>query len=156
MIEEGMRQRNLICSIVLLAIAFATFLEISTTPIGTSGRPQTGFYPLILASLLTILSLTLLWETLKQKNEKRSPVHGGWGGLKKVGLTLGALSAFAFLFKPVGYVFSMFLLIAFLMRAIESQRWWKVIVVAFLSSVVSFFILDLLLDTPLPRGILGI
>jgi putative tricarboxylic transport membrane protein len=151
-----MRQRNLICSIVLLAIALGTFLEISTIPIGTPGRPQIGFYPLILASLLTILSLTLLWETLKEKKEKRSPVHGGWGGLKKVGLTLGALSAFAFLFKPLGYIPSIFLLIAFLMRAIEPQRWWKVIVVAFLCSVVSFSILDFLLDIPLPRGILGI
>ena len=151
-----MKQRNLICSIVLLAIALATFLEISRIPIGSPGRPQTGFYPLILASLLTILSLTLLWEALKEKKEKRSPVRGGWGGLKKVGLTLAALVAFAFLLKPLGYLLSIFLLIAFLMRAIEPQRWWKVIVVAFLCSTVSFLILDLLLDTPLPRGILGI
>lgn len=151
-----MRQRNLVCSIVLLAIAFVTFLEISTIPIGTPGRPKMGFYPLILASLLTILSLTLLWETLKEKKEKRTLVRGGWGGLKKVGLTLGALSAFAFLFKPLGYILSMFLLIGFLMRAIEPQRWWKVIVVAFFCSGVSFLILDLLLAIPLPRGLLGI
>ena len=151
-----MRQRNLICSIALLAIALATFLEISRIPIGTPGKPQMGFYPLILTALLTILSLTLLWETLKEEKEKKRNVHEGWGGLKKVGLTIAALVAFAFLLKPLGYLLSIFLLIAFLLRAIEPQRWWKVIVVAFLCSVVSFLILDQLLDTPLPKGILGI
>ncbi len=115
-----------------------------------------GFYPLILASLLTILSFSLLWETLKEKKERGSAGRGGWGGLKKVGLTLGALLAFAFVLKPLGYTPTMFLLIAFLMRAIEPQRWWKVIMVSLLCSVVSFLILDLLLDTPLPRGLLGI
>ncbi len=151
-----MRQRNLICSIVLLGIALATFLEVSSVPIGTARRPETGFYPLILASLLTILSFSLLWETLKEKKEKGSSAPKAWGGLKKVGLTVGALLAFAFLLKPLGYIPTMFLLIAFLMRAIEPQRWWKVIMVSVLCSAVSFLILDLVLDTPLPRGILGI
>jgi tripartite tricarboxylate transporter TctB family protein len=151
-----MRQRNLICSIVLLGITLATFLEISSIPIGTARKPEMGFYPLILASLLMILSFSLLWETLKEKKEKGSPDRRGWGGLKKVGLTLGTLLGFAFFLKPLGYIPSMFLLIAFLMRAIEPQRWWKVIMVALLCSVVSFLILALVLDTPLPQGILGI
>ncbi len=151
-----MRQRNLICSIVLLGIALATFLEISSVPIGTAKRPEMGFYPLILASLLTILSISLLWETLKEKKEKGTPASKGRSGLRKVGLTLGALLAFAFLLKPLGYTPTMFLLVAFLMRAIEPQRWWKVIMVSVLCSALSFLILDLVLDTPLPRGILGI
>ncbi len=115
-----------------------------------------GFYPLILACLLTILSFSLLWETLKESKEKESPARGERSGLRKVGLTLGALLAFAFLLKPLGYTPTMFLLIAFLMRAIEPQRWWKVIMVSVLCSALSFLILDLVLDTPLPRGILGI
>ena len=151
-----MKQRDLICSIVLLGIAFVTFLEVSRVPIGTPGRPKMGFYPLILAGLLTLLSLVLLWETLKEKKEKKNNIHEGRGGLKKVGLTLAALAAFAFLLERLGYLLSIFLLIAFLMRAIEPQRWWKVIVVAFLCSTVSFLILDLLLDTPLPKGVFGI
>lgn len=151
-----MRQRNLICSIVLLGIALATFLEISSVPIGTAKRPEMGFYPLILACLLTILSFSLLWETLREKKEKGTPASKGRSGLRKVCLTLGALLAFAFLLKPLGYTPTMFLLIAFLMRAIEPQRWWKVIMVSVLCSALSFLILDLVLDTPLPRGILGI
>lgn len=151
-----MRQRNFISSIVLLAIAFATFLKISRIPIGTPGRPQVGFYPFILAILLTILSVLLLWQAIKEKNGKKSTAEVRSGGLKRIGLAVGALFAFAFLLDLLGYIISTFLLIAFLLRAIEPQKWWLVIVVAFLCSLVSFLVFGLLLDAQLPPGILGI
>jgi putative tricarboxylic transport membrane protein len=151
-----MGQRQLISSIVLLVIVFATFLETSKLPIGVPGKPQTGFYPLILAVLLTILSLLLLWQAIKEKKGERSTAEARWGGLKRIGLALGALFAFAFLFEHLGYVITTFLLIAFLLRAIEPQKWWVVILVAFLCSLISFLVFGLLLNTQLPLGILGI
>jgi putative tricarboxylic transport membrane protein len=151
-----MRRRNFISSIVLLAITFAIFLEISRMPIGTSGRPQEGFFPFILAILLTILSVILLWQAMKEKNGKKSIVEVRSGGLKRVGLAVGALFAFAILLDFLGYIVSTFLLIAFLLRTIEPQKWWIVIVVAFLCSLVSFLVFGLLLEAQLPSGILGI
>ena len=73
-----------------------------------------------------------------------------------MGLALGALFAFAFLFEHLGYIITTFLLIAFLLRAIEPQKWWVVILVAFLCSLVSFLVFGLLLNIQLPPGILGI
>lgn len=124
-------------------------------PIGTPGRPQVGFYPFILAILLTILSVLLLWQAIKEKKGGGSTGEVRSGGLKKIGLAMGALFAFAFLLDLLGYIISTFLLIAFLLRAIEPQKWWIVIVVAFLCTLVSFLVFNLLLEAQLPPGILG-
>jgi putative tricarboxylic transport membrane protein len=152
-----MGQRQLFSSIVLLVIAFATFFETSKLPIGVPGKPQTGFYPLILAILLTTLSLLLLWQAIKKKKRKEGgTAEAKLGGLKRVGLALGALFAFAFLFERLGYIITTFLLITFLLRAIEPQKWWVVILVAFLCSLISFLVFGMLLDMQLPQGILRI
>lgn len=150
-----MRQRNFISSIVLLALACATFLEVSRMPIGTPGRPQVGFYPFILAILLTILTLLLLWQAIKEKDGGGRTAEMRSGAWKRIGLAMGALFAFAFLLDLLGYIISTFLLIAFLLRAIEPHKWRIVIIVAFLCSLVTFLVFNLLLEAQLPPGILG-
>jgi putative tricarboxylic transport membrane protein len=148
------RRLNLISSIVLLAIAAAVFLDVSRVPIGTPSRPESGFYPLIMGCLLTVLSLILLGQTFRERRAEGRALD--WRGLRKVAVTVLALFAFAFFLERLGYLLSIFLLIGFLMKAIEPQKWWRVLLVAFLCSFVSFLIFGLALNTPLPPGLLGI
>jgi len=74
---------------------------------------------------------------------------------KRIGLAIGALVAFGLLFETLGYILSTFLFIAFLLRAVERQKWWLVVVVAFCTSLVIYLLFGLLLNTPLPAGILS-
>jgi len=150
-----MGHRNFNSSIVLLGIAIAIFVETRKLPIGSFRAPQMGFFPFILGIMLTIFSLLLLWQTIKEKGRGRSHTSVRSGNWKGIGLTLGALFAYAFLLECLGYILSTFLLIVFLLRVIGAQKWWVVISGALLSSLASFLIFDLLLDVPLPAGILG-
>jgi heme A synthase len=43
-----------------------------------------------------------------------------------------------------------------LLRAIEAQKWRKVVVVALATALISYAIFSLLLGVPLPAGLLGI
>ena len=69
-------------------------------------------------------------------------------------MAVGALVAFGFLFESLGYLISVFLLIGFLLRVIEPMRWWLMITIALLSSVLSYLLFGVLLSTPLPAGLL--
>lgn len=151
-----MKKVNLISSIVLMGLAIATLLEASKLPFGTLRTPKAGFFPFVLAIFLAVFSLILLGQTIKEKNEGGNLFGLSSGNWKKIGLAAGSLFAFAFVVEYLGYILSTFLLIAFLLRAIEPQKWWVVIALALLSSLVTYVVFSLLLSTPLPEGVLGI
>lgn len=152
-----MKNCEYISSIILLLLSIASITEASRLPFGSLSAPHSGFFPLVLAILLGIISLVLLVNTILKKNRKEeSSLTLVSGSLKRIGLVIGALFIFAFFFERLGYIISTFFLIAFLLRVIEPQKWWVVILEALLGSLLSYFIFGVLLNTSLPVGILKI
>lgn len=151
-----MERRNFAISIVLMVLAAVAIWEATQLPFGSLRTPQPGFWPLILAIILAFFSLLHFGKTVKEKVEKGNPFWTRPGAWKGIGLVAGSLIAFGFLFEPLGYLISVFLLIAFLLRVIEPMKWWLVITIALLSSVLSYLMFGVLLSTPLPAGLLSI
>jgi len=150
-----MKKRNLILGIILLTLAIATLIETRKLPIGSLSSPQAGFFPLVLAIILGILSLVFLRQTIRGKDEGKAPPWASGGGLGHLILTVGVLFLYGFSFEPLGYLISTFLLIIFLVGAPGRKKWWVVITVALLSTAVSYLLFDTLLEASLPKGILG-
>lgn len=151
-----MKEKDLISSILLLGFSSAFLIEALKLPLGSLRTPQPGLWPLILALILAIFSLILLVQTLIEKTGRKSSLWARPGSWKRIGLSAGSLFAFVVVFEYLGHLISIFLLIAFLMRAIEPQKWWLVILVGFSSSLFCYLVFVLLLNIPLPQGILGI
>jgi putative tricarboxylic transport membrane protein len=151
-----MRRTDLISAVMLLALALAVLLEASKLPFGRLSSPQPGFFPLILAIFLAVFSLLLMTEAIGGTKERSRPSSGEPEIWKRIVLAVGALVLFGLLFEYLGYVVSTFLFIAFLLRAVEQQNWSLVVVVAFFTSLASYLVFGLLLNTPLPGGILGL
>jgi len=135
-------------------LALAALLEASKLQFGTLSSPQPGFFPLILAFFLAFFSVVLLVQEILQTGGETGALLGGAALWKRIGLAIGGLVAFGLLFESLGYLLSTFLFIAFLLRGVERQKWWLVVVVAFSTSLVSYLIFGLLLKTPLPAGLL--
>jgi putative tricarboxylic transport membrane protein len=151
-----MPRRNVTCSIILMALAMVAILESIQLPFGTLRSPQPGFWPLILSMILAFFSLIHLGNSIKARGKEKGPFWAQSGGWKRIGMAVGALVAFGFLFEPLGYLVSVFLLIGFLLRVIEPMRWWLMITIALLSSVLSYLLFGVLLSTPLPAGLLNL
>jgi len=149
-----MGRNNVISALTLLALALAALFEASKLPFGRLSAPQPGFFPLILAILLAIFSLVLIAQAIGGSKEESAATRQGSATWKKIVLAVGALVVFAVLFESLGYIISTFLFIAFLLRAVEGQNWMLIAVVAFSTSLVTYLIFGLLLETPLPPGIL--
>ena len=149
-----MGRSGVISAVTLLLLALAALLEASKLPFGRLSSPQAGFFPLILAPILAVFSLLLLGQAIKERQEGASSFRIGPGTWKRISLAIGALFAFALLFESLGYVASTFLFIVLLLHTVERQKWWLAVVVAFSTSLVTYLIFGLLLNTPLPPGIL--
>ena len=151
-----MRKTDIVAGIILLALSIVTLLEIRQLPVGNLTSPQPGFFPLILAIILSILSVVLLRQAIqtKGKGKGKGKFWGSSGGRKRISLTLGVLFIVAIFFERVGYLISAFFLIAFLLVAIGNQKWWVAITAGFLSAMVSYLLFGLLLKGSLPAGIL--
>ena len=147
-----MKTADTISGIVLLALSVAALLEITNLPIGSLTSPQAGFFPLLLAVFLGILSVVLLGQAIKEKDKGKGSFWGSRGGRKRIGLTLGGLFAVAIFFERLGYLISAFLLIFYLLVVIGNQKWWVAVITAFLSALVSYLLFGLLLKGSLPAG----
>jgi putative tricarboxylic transport membrane protein len=138
-----------------MALGATAVLEAVQLPFGTLRAPQSGFWPSILGILLLLFSLIHFGKAIEKRVERENSFWSQSGAWKRIGLVAGSLIAFALVFEPLGYLLAVFLLMSFLLRIIKPMKWWLVVVVGLLSSVLSYLIFGVLLSTPLPSGILG-
>jgi putative tricarboxylic transport membrane protein len=147
---------NIVVAAVLLALAGFIFFEAHKLPFGVMRVPQTAFFPKALAVTLAIFSVLLSVRALAGReapHRAEKIVAEGW---IRVGMTLAALAGFALVLERLGFLLTTFLLMVLLLRAIEAQRWPKVIAVALATALISYAIFAWLLGVPLPPGVLGI
>jgi len=72
---------------------------------------------------------------------------------KKLVLILVILLGYAFILEKLGYILSTFLLLSFLFRFVEAQRWLVTIAGSLMVSLVSYGVFDKWLKMQLPKGI---
>ena len=147
---------NIAVAAVLLALAGYIFLAAGTLPFGTMRVPQTAFFPRTLAVLLGIMSLILLARALAGREALGGGEKIETQGWIRIAVTLMTLAGFALALEHLGFLLTTFLLMISLLRAIEAQKWRKVVVVALATALISYAIFSLLLGVPLPAGLLGI
>jgi len=147
---------NIAVAAVLLALAGYIFLAAGTLPFGTMRVPQTAFFPRTLAVLLGIMSLILLARALAGREALGGGEKIETQGWIRIAVTLMTLAGFALALERLGFLLTTFLLMISLLRAIEAQKWRKVVVVALATALISYAIFSLLLGVPLPAGLLGI
>ena len=151
-----MNRTQLAVSLVLAGLAGFILFECRHLAFGSMRIPQTGFFPTILAILLLMFScMSLVWAVLGEA-PARTPDRILPEGWSRIVLTLAAMIGFAAVLERLGFLLTTFFLMILLLRAIESQRWSKVVFVAILTAVAAYAIFGWLLGIPLPGGVLGI
>lgn len=141
---------------MLVGLAGLILLESRNLPFGSMRAPQTAFFPTTLAILLLIFSAIMLAQALLGAESARAPDKIAAEGWIRIGATLVTMAGFAFALERAGFLLTTFLLMILLLRAIESQRWPKVVAIALATALISYAIFGWLLGMPLPTGVLGI
>ncbi len=142
---------------VLLAFALAYGWEAKNLGINNLRNPGPGFFPVVLASILGLLALISMATAFPQRKSGET-FPGLWHGLRwyKTLLVLSSLTAYIFLLEPLGYLLSTLLLMIYLFKGIEPQKWWVAMVGAVLSSTVTYVLFKIILQVQLPQGIFSL
>lgn len=99
--------------------------SISVSSYGSTVGPN--IFPMGLGILLILLSIRLLFETIKYKQEERSkePLQ-----LMKFIIIFGSAAVYAAVLEPLGYVISTFIFLLIAFQTMERGKWIQSIIIA--------------------------
>ena len=125
--------------------------------LGTLHNPGSGFIFFWVGVIFVKLSLIILIQAIGREataGEMKSLLSEiGW---KKIIPVLLALFLYGYVFLFLGFILSTFLLLIFLFKIVEPQKWSIAIIGAILSSLSAYLVFQVWLGSQLPRGMLNI
>lgn len=124
----------------------------------TRGLPQPalvpigpGFYPRILLGVTVVLSAALIVsDLLSRRRPAAAPVR-----YRLVILAFAIFAGYVALMPVLGYRVATFLFVGALQATLEpprGARWWLVLAVALLTTLVTYYVFERYLSVLLPRG----
>jgi hypothetical protein len=148
-----MSRKDIFSAVAFLVFSLAFGLQTCMYPLGDLKRVGPGFFPLVLAILLGLLSLILFLVALPHREEKKkSPWPEQWGGV--VGVLL-SLFAYGFLLQYLGFTLTTFLFSLTLLKYGYPGKWLWPIGGALATTFFTLLIFKVWLGTPFPTGIIG-
>ncbi len=124
--------------------------------LGEFRNPGPGFLPFGTGLILSGLAAAILARNFRVTRGGDKAFWAARNRWPKIFLTLGCIFVYAALLDILGFLLTTFLVMGFMFRVIEPQRWRTVIAGAFLSAVIAYFIFYAWLQVELPTGVLGI
>ena len=144
-----MVRRDIVVATVVLALGAAAAFESAKLPFGTVHSPGQGFFPAWISAVILLLAQLLLVQALTLRS---STAQEGPRRIEKVAALLFVLAIYTFLLDPLGYPLCTFLLVLFMLRVLDLQRWTVALSMAALTAVGTYVVFAIWLSVPLPRG----
>lgn len=120
---------------------------------GSPKKPGPGFFPFLLAIVLALFSFALIFQNwVRDKSPLPFWQKGGW--LRPL-LGLIILTGYAIIMNSLGFLISTFSFLLIWMAVIERLSWKRIIMVSIATTITLYLIFGLLLDVPLPKGLLA-
>jgi Tripartite tricarboxylate transporter TctB family len=143
--------RDRISASILALFALLVILESRHLPLGTFRQPGPAYVPVLLASLLLIFGVLLMLTG------GRAPALSSvrWAEWRHALAILAACVFAVFAIERLGYRITIFLMLGFLVKAVEKRGWVSSLIFCFSLSLGSYFLFYTLLRVPLPQGPLG-
>jgi putative tricarboxylic transport membrane protein len=136
-----------------IAVGLVTCYGATRLGVGSITDPSAGFIFFWSGLVLIVLSLIVFVDTLRSfANTVRRMPEINW---PKIALVLFALLLYAFFLEKLGFVFTTFVLMSFLLGCIQSAGWLRSFAVAGAAALTAYAIFELWRKIRLPKGIVG-
>ena len=146
--------RDIISGIVCLVISVFVFTTSLRLGVGALHDPGSGFILFCASILLAICTCILFGISLLRKAEPVCRPNGGNGADRRNAIiVIAALIAYCVVLPKAGYPISTFALMLVLF-SLGRMKPWMVILGSLITVLLSYYLFDHLLQTPLPRGLL--
>jgi len=150
-----MRNPDLSSSLFWFAIGIGISINSLKYGFGTLHEPGPGFITFFAGAILSLLSITLLFSSLRERAQ-RGGLRDLWAGfeLGKVLYVVLLLVAYTLVLKSIGFLISTFVLLSLLLRVRGTYRLVTILFMALLATACSYLIFEIWLKAQLPKGIL--
>jgi putative tricarboxylic transport membrane protein len=155
-LEVEMKSRDIISSLFWAAIGIGIGCGGYELGLGDLHNPGGGFIFFWVGVIVIGLSFGILARAVRQKTIA-GEMKAVWTGIsfKKIVSVLAVLFIYAYLLTPIGFIPATILLLIFLFKAVEPQRWSWAILGAVVSTLAAYSVFQLWLQCQLPPGLLG-
>jgi putative tricarboxylic transport membrane protein len=153
-----MKKAEMITGVVLLALSGLVIWGAEQMPPSSSFGPGAGFLPFWLGVLLAVSATILFasaWRRQPTEKDNRS-IFPGKQPLFAITAVMVGLAVYIFLIETLGYLVDTFLLILFLMKTVEREKWPLTLIVAVVTTATLFFTFQILLKITLPSNMFGL
>lgn len=152
-----MKIRDIISSLFWMLMGAGITYSGYSLDLGHLHEPGSGFMFFGVGIIMMILSLSILFRALREKS-RNGEMKEFWFQVnwRKVLWVLMALFLYAFTLKALGFILCTILLLVFLFKAIEPQKWSTAILGAVLSSLSAYLLFQIWLGSLLPKGFFSI
>ena len=151
-----MKKKDILSSLFWLAAGFGVCYGGYDLELGTLRDPGSGFMFFWVGVIMIGLSLAVLVKAVRMKpDQKGVGLLRGEVRWAKILSVLAALVLYAYVFPHLGFILSTVLLLLFLFKAVEPQKWSWAVLGAVISTLTAYGVFQLWLGTQLPRGFLG-
>ena len=152
-----MRRRDIISSLFWMAMGIGISYGGYDLDLGSLRDPGSGFMFFWVGLFMIGLSLVIFIAAFRGKSTK-GEMKVFWTDIrwKKVLSVLAALFIYAYVLTPLGFIPTTILLLIFLFKAVDPQKWSWAILGAIICTLASYGLFQLWLGCQLPKGFLGV
>jgi putative tricarboxylic transport membrane protein len=152
--EGKMKNKDFFSSLFWMSMGIAICYGGYDLGLGAAHAPGSGYIFFWLGIIMMGLSLAVLVQSVRL-GPKVGEMKAIWSMIRwpHVSVTL-SLVIYGYLFYYLGFVLSSFLLLLFLFKAVEPQKWSVAILGAILTALVAYLVFQVWLGTTLPAGLL--
>lgn len=140
----------------LLWIALGLFVSVKSLSLDL-GRPETpgpGMFPFLVGITLIFCTLPIfLSAILSAKNKTVQAEESVWREIDftKIIIVVASMAIYALILEKIGYLLSAFLVLLVLFRSIGSRKWSSSILIALLTTILTYLFFSVLLGVELPE-----
>jgi hypothetical protein len=154
-----MKKRDTIMAIFWILLGLTISIWSATFPFGGLEDPGPAYFPTALGLIIIVIGMIMLFRARKEKEgnvlSPSEPPISHRASVMRVIFCLAGMTLSAVFFEILGFILTMFLMILFMMRTIDPQKWRKALFYSLISALGSLFVFRVLLKTQLPTGFFG-
>lgn len=148
-----MKKNDLIPALFWLALGAFVSVRSLSLDLGVLESPGPGMFPFLTGIALILCSLPIVVVSVTSGKKEMAPSkESAWRGIdfRKVGMVVASLAIYAVVLEKIGYFLSAFLVLIILFRSIGSKKWSSSVIIAFLTTLMAYFLFAVLLGVELP------
>jgi putative tricarboxylic transport membrane protein len=149
-----MKRPYQITASILFALSALIIYESLQLKYYTSLGPGPGFFPFWLSLCLAALSVAMFYQATFKKPDPRPGdfIDSRIGYMRALGICVAWIWAAAML-ERLGYRLTMLVFFPFLLLTLGRVRWYLIVLITLLGSMVTFYVFSIKLSAPLPVGL---